>query len=90
MRLDNDTFELPGIPPAPAPEPKPQRTNQAQRMEGIGYLGPKVRERCESCKRCCLHIVNPDQSNEYEALRCDLGDFPVHRGGICPQWEAAR
>jgi len=88
MRCEHDTLtaELPGIPPAPV---KPPRTTQAQRIERMGYLGPKTRPSCQHCHHCELSIVHPDQLNELEMRRCKLGDFPVLKGGICNEWSAA-
>lgn len=83
MRCEHDTAtaELPGIPPAPV---KPTRTTQAQRMNRMGYQGPKDRQRCETCLHSCFAA---DDSN---LIRCELGDFPVMRGGLCAEWEALR
>jgi len=83
---DHVTQTIAGVPPLPVPEP---RTNAAQRRERLGYQGPKERARCETCTYCVLQIRNPDQLNEEEVLRCDVGDFPVHRGGLCSQWKKA-
>lgn len=84
---DHATETIPGVPPLPAPVP---RTNQAQRRAELGYQGPKERPRCEACTYCTLHIRNPDQLNEEEVLRCDQGDFPVHRGGMCFAFKPAK
>lgn len=82
MRCEHDTLtaELPGIPLAPV---KPPRTTQAQRIERMGYQGPKERKRCENC------VYATWASDDLWAIRCDAGDFPVLRGGLCNEWSAA-
>ena len=82
MRCEHDTAtaELPGVPPAPI---KPPRTTQAQRMERMGYTGPKERARCETCKFCDVEVIGEDSLYEVERRRCKLGEFPVLRGGLC-------
>lgn len=87
MRCEHDTVtaDLPGIEPLPI---KPPRITQATRREQMRYEGLKTRPRCESCLYCCIKIVRPDQFDEGEQLRCDVGDFPVQRGGLCNEWAA--
>lgn len=89
MRHETDTYtaELPGLPLLPA---KQARTNVEMRMERKGYRGPRERQRCENCGACGITVLNPDGLNEREVLRCKDGDFPVQRGGICPDWRVAR
>lgn len=81
MRCEHDTHtaELPGLPALPV---KPPRTTQAQRMQRMGYEGPKERARCETCLHACL------ANDDGYLIRCDLGDFPVLRGGLCREWSA--
>lgn len=81
MRCEHDTHtaELPGLPARPI---RPPRTTQPQRMQLMGYEGPKERKRCESC----VH----SWGDSYPMIRCNRGDFPVHRGGLCGEWEQAR
>lgn len=88
MRCEHDTHtaELPGLPELPVKAP---RTTQAQRIERMGYTGPKERRRCESCAHCEITYKNPDSISEFEVRRCQAGDFPVLRGGICNEWTAA-
>lgn len=88
MRCEHDTLtaELPGIPPAPV---KPPKTTQAQRIERMGYQGPKERPSCHQCQHCRIDYRNPDSLMEFEVIRCAVGDFPIMRGGLCNEWSAA-
>lgn len=96
MRCEHDTATLPlagvpvlpaerlqlELPEVPAKPVKAPRTTQAVRIERMAYTGPKERPRCETCRHCELHDVA-------HLIRCELGDFPVMRGGICREWSAA-
>lgn len=81
LPAEREQLALPGVPAAPVKAP---RTTQAQRMHRMGYEGPKERPRCETCLHCCLV-----EGEGYQLVRCDLGDFPVLRGGLCREWSAA-
>ncbi len=75
MRNTSDlaTAEIPGLPTwSTAP------TGQRFTMQQQGYQGPKERDRCETCRFVCGGFPG-------HPLRCALGDFPVQRGGLCPQ-----
>lgn len=82
---DTQTMTIPGIPELPV---KPVKTTQADRMQRMGYEGPKDRPRCESCLHSAFFYLNADSLAEVTLLRCQLGDFPVLRGGICTDWTA--
>jgi len=80
LPAEREQLALPGVPVAPVKAP---RTTQAQRMELMGYEGPKDRPSCASC------VWSSWSPEDLYAIRCTKGDFPVLRGGLCRQWTAA-
>lgn len=97
MRCEHDTATLPlagvpvlpaervqlELPEVPAKPVKAPRTTQAQRMEAMGYQGPKERPCCASCAWATW------APEDLYAVRCGKGEFPVLRGGSCREWLAA-
>jgi hypothetical protein len=79
-RLPAERVQLPLPVIEPAPD-KPPRTTQAERMQRMAYTGPKERPRCETCQ----HAQTIAEGGYL--IRCELGGFPVLRGGLCREFE---
>lgn len=86
MKDDNDrhTGTLDGI------EPEPVKLTQAQRMQRMGYKGPKERHRCETCRHVQERVHFPDSIAEFTRHWCGLGEFRVHRGSFCCDYRPAK
>jgi hypothetical protein len=84
-QLDQATFELPTIPPAPKVDREP-RTKVADRKRLANYMPPKQVESCRNCRHVRATMRDSESALEHETHRCNRHSFGVLLGAICDDY----
>ena len=84
---DSKTATFPGIEPAP---PKAPRSNVDSRRASAGYMLPKDRESCRSCKHRRERLIGTGTFHESAWHHCGLYRFEVKLGARCDYFDAKR
>lgn len=66
-----------------------ENARRARMQRRLGYKSPTQRNCCETCSACRLVTGPDDQVTDTTPVHCDVGNFPVERGGLCWSWRKA-